>query len=417
MMELDTQSVLIGALLIEDKLAPYALPELSIECFRQDLRPTFAAVQGFWTSTGKLDAVQIIARYPAEKQTVLSCVQLCESECVRLTRERVEEWTRTILESAAKDRFQQLAMQAVGASVSYADLPDLYQQMGEALNVSTEKGDFKSLGECIDDYIRKLDEKPRYFKTGISSLDNTLHLARGNYFLIGGRPSAGKTALSLQIAANMAQAGHCVCYFSLETDEKTLTERLIANRLYAPLHAVKNKTVSMNDLDRLADCKKYKLYIRSAAGQGVAWMKNFFNTASTDTIGECLSGEKLLNASRDAKGNTLLTFESAYEGYSDLLTIMPDGSVIGTFICDEEQRPQTVNDNPTMTDVATLLEDKKLSLMCSTSGMEAEDPSEGMELTFLDYNGKNPDTLLRITPALVDGTPIIKVETQSLNQQ
>ena len=29
--------------------------------------------------------------------------------------------------------------------------------------------------------------------------------------------------------------------------------------------------------------------------------KNFFNTASTDTIGECLSGEKLLNASRDAK--------------------------------------------------------------------------------------------------------------------
>ena len=66
-------------------------------------------------------------------------------------------------------------------------------------------------------------------------------------------------------------------------------------------------------------------------------MKHFFTTASTDTIGECLSGEKLLNASRDAKGNTLLTFESSYEGYSDLLTIMPDGSVIGTFICDEEQ--------------------------------------------------------------------------------
>lgn len=137
-------------------------------------------------------------------------------------------------------------------------------------------------------------------------------------------------------------------------------------------------------------------------------MKNFFNTASVGTISECLNGEKLLNASRDAKGNTLLTFESAYEGYSDLLTIMPDGSVIGTFICDEEQRPQTVNDNPTMTDVATLLEDKTMSLMCSTSGME---------LTFLDYKGKNPDTLLRITPALVDGTPIIKVETQSLNQQ
>lgn len=73
-------------------------------------------------------------------------------------------------------------------------------------------------------------------------------------------------------------------------------------------------------------------------------MKHFFDTTSVDTIGECLNGEKLLNASRNEKGNTLLTFESAYEGYSDLLTITPDGSVIGTFICDEEQQPQTVND-------------------------------------------------------------------------
>lgn len=76
-----------------------------------------------------------------------------------------------------------------------------------------------------------------------------------------------------------------------------------------------------------------------------------------------------------------------------------------------------VNDNPTVTDVSTLVEDKKLSLLCSISGMMEEDPSEGVELTFLDYKGKNPDTLLRITPALVDGTPIIKVETQNLNQQ
>lgn len=146
-------------------------------------------------------------------------------------------------------------------------------------------------------------------------------------------------------------------------------------------------------------------------------MKNFFATTDVDTISECLNGEKLLNASRANDNTLLLTFESAYEGYSDLLTITPDGSVVGTFICDKEQQPQTVNDNLTMTEVSTLLEDKKLSLMCSTSGMEAEDPSEGMELTFLDYKGKNPDTLLRITPALVDGTPIIKVETQSLNQQ
>ena len=73
--------------------------------------------------------------------------------------------------------------------------------------------------------------------------------------------------------------------------------------------------------------------------------------------------------------------------------------------------------NLTVTELATLIEDKKLSQMCSVTGMLDEDPSAGVELTFLDYKGKNPDTLLRITPALVDGTPIIKVETEDLKQQ
>lgn len=45
---MDVQSVLIGALLLNDQLAPYSLPELSIEHFRPELQPAFAAVQGFW---------------------------------------------------------------------------------------------------------------------------------------------------------------------------------------------------------------------------------------------------------------------------------------------------------------------------------------------------------------------------------
>ena len=272
-MELDTQSILLGAILIDDRLAPYALPDLSVEHFRPELQDTFAAVQGFWEATGKLDVLQIISRYPMQKETVLACVQLCENECVRLTSDRVEEWTRAILENAAKDRFQQYAMQAVGASVSYSDLPDLYQQMGEALNLNAEKSDFKSVGELLDDYIRELDKKPQYIRTGLSKLDENLHLVPGNYFIIGGRPSAGKTALSLQIAAGMAKQGHRVCYFSLETDPATLEARLIANQLYAPLSAVKNKTLSMNELDRLAEMKRWPLFIRSAAGKNVAWMK------------------------------------------------------------------------------------------------------------------------------------------------
>ena len=63
--------------------------------------------------------------------------------------------------------------------------------------------------------------------------DRYLHLSPGNLFIIGGRPSAGKTALSLQIACEMAGQG-LQSAVGLETDPDTLTTRIIANRLAVP---------------------------------------------------------------------------------------------------------------------------------------------------------------------------------------
>ena len=270
---MNIHKVLLGALLIKPDLAAYALPDLGIEHFPPDLQPVFAALSGLWNAKGKLDAVAACARYPEQKTAILDCVQECEAECIRITRENVENWTQIIREQAALTRFQSLALQAGSALTTFADLPDLYSQMGEALTLDREGQDFKSIGELVDTYIRKLDEKPRYIPSGIPVLDKHLHLAPGNLFIIGGRPSAGKTALSLQIACEQARRGLRVCYFSLETDPDTLTARIIANRLAAPLADVKGKTVPQSDLDGLADLHKLPLYIRSASGKGVGWVK------------------------------------------------------------------------------------------------------------------------------------------------
>lgn len=270
---MNTQKVLLGALLAQPDLAPYSLPDLDVEHFAPDVQPVFAAVSGFWNSTGTLDAVQICARYPDRKAAIMSCFDEWTAECVRATRSNMEKWTQIILEEAALTKFQSLALQVGSSLTTFADLPDLYSKMGEALTLDREEQDFKPIGELVDTYIRKLDEKPRYLPSGISVLDKNLHLSPGNLFIIGGRPSAGKTALSLQIACEQARRGLRVCYFSLETDPDTLTARIIANRLAVPLADVKAKTVPQSDLDSLADLHKLPLFIRSASGKGVGWIK------------------------------------------------------------------------------------------------------------------------------------------------
>ena len=83
---MNTQKVLLGALLAQPDLAPYSLPDLDVEHFAPDVQPVFAAVSGFWNSTGTLDAVQICERYPDLKTAVLGCFDEWSAECVRATR-------------------------------------------------------------------------------------------------------------------------------------------------------------------------------------------------------------------------------------------------------------------------------------------------------------------------------------------
>lgn len=270
---MNTARVFLGALMIRPEFAPESLSALNIDDFPADLQSVFAALSGFCELRGTLDTVQVCAKYPDLKDIVLACASECEAECVRITRENVESWVQIIKEQAALARVQGIAVQITSSLTTFADLPDLYSQMGEALTLDREEQDFKPIGELVDTYIRKLDEKPRYIPSGIPVLDKHLHLAPGNLFIIGGRPSAGKTALSLQMACSQARRGFRVCYFSLETDPDTLTARVVANRLAVPLADVKAKTVPQSDLDGLAELHKWPLFIKSAAGKGTAWIK------------------------------------------------------------------------------------------------------------------------------------------------
>ena len=270
---MNIHKVLLGAILIKPDLAPYSLPDLEIEHFPVDLQPVFAALSGLWNAKGQLDAVEACARYPEQRTAIMECVEECEGEYIAITRDRIEEWTQLVREQAALTQFQSLALQAGSSLTTFADLPGLYSQMGEAMTLDREKQDFKPIGELVDNYIRRLDEKTKYILTGIPVIDRYLNLSPGNLFIIGGRPSAGKTALSLQMACEMARKGYKVCYFSLETDPDTLTARIIANRLAVPLADVKNKSVPQSDLDGLAELHKLPLFIRSASGKGVGWVK------------------------------------------------------------------------------------------------------------------------------------------------
>ena len=270
---IDLPRMLLAALLGFPEYIPEAAGRLTPDDFPEGLGDLYAAIDGTWSAKGEMDVVDVLHRYPDLKETVAACMDALDVAPVKVTRSRVKEWVTALLERRALERFQSLAMQAASPSTSYEDLAALYGRMGQALDTDHPGEDFTPLGDLIDDYIRNLDQQPNYIPTGIGPLDRNLHILPGNFILIGGRPSAGKTALSLQIAVEMAKQGRKVCYFSLETSPRILAQRIIANQLYAPLEQVKNKKVPAAELDGLSKLRKLPLYIRSASGRNVAWIR------------------------------------------------------------------------------------------------------------------------------------------------
>lgn len=107
-----------------------------------------------------------------------------------------------------------------------------------------------SMGEAGADFITRMDKKPVYLSWGIRRLDEELFVEPGDFVVIGGYASSGKTLLSLQMALALAQRCR-VGYFSLETSAGKLYDRLIAHESGVDFKRIKRRDLRGEDADKL----------------------------------------------------------------------------------------------------------------------------------------------------------------------
>ena len=248
----EAQQSVIGSLLIDpEHCAGQIFHRARPGDFRDtSLRHVFEAALSLWTQNKPLDAVTILHASGDQYGELLAhCMDLTPT-CVH-----VPEYLDIMRSSARLSGLQAAAMAILDARTEKeAELA--CEQITAALR-DVDNVSVKSWSDCVSGYLDRMNSKERisYLSWGIEQLDKFLYVPLGKFVILAADSSVGKTALALQFAYHMATTGRRVGFFSLETEEESLTDRLMAETQVASisLPRTKRKALTAEDLSKAMD--------------------------------------------------------------------------------------------------------------------------------------------------------------------
>ena len=149
----------------------------------------------------------------------------------------------------ARNRLRRVTELAGALAISQNREPEYIGHMVDEINAAMSRrreSRAVSMGQAAVDFIGSLDETPAFLPWGIKRLDEGLEVEAGDFVVIGGYASSGKTLLALQMARTLAESRR-VGFFSLETSPGKLFGRLIARESGRSLKRIKRRDLREED--------------------------------------------------------------------------------------------------------------------------------------------------------------------------
>ena len=245
------QRAVIGSMLLDERCIGAVMQSADEALFPDSTcRHLFGAIRALWEDRKPVDPVTVLAQSGGDyEKTIAGMMQETP------TAANVERYVAILRDSAMLSAYRAAAMEILHCETA-ASAAAVWDRLGREL-MTARKVRCVTLGEAISRYLDRMnDPAPTdYLSLGIERLDKLLRIGRGKFVILAADSSSGKTALALQFAYHMADTGKKVGFFSLETDNDTLTDRLMAETQVAgiALPRTKAKALSAADYRRACD--------------------------------------------------------------------------------------------------------------------------------------------------------------------
>lgn len=240
---LQAQYSVLGAVLISPELVPKMIQQTRVSDFSGQCQTVYSAMRKLFQDGAPVDVVSLAGVLGGEyRQFLLQLMQIVPTAAnldyyIRLCREQAKilsmrDIANQLLTAADSDHIRELLEQANGLMV---DKP--------TLRITT-------MSDALTSFFERHHGEVKYLTWPIQELNDRLYAEAGDFILMGGRPSTGKSAWSLQCAEHWAQSMK-VGFFSLETSSEKLFDRHMASRADLNMDDIKRNTISQKQWETI----------------------------------------------------------------------------------------------------------------------------------------------------------------------
>jgi replicative DNA helicase len=236
--DIQAEMSLLGAVMLNNKcwssIADLISPE---DFYRQANGVVWRAMERIIENVDPIDIVSLCAELEAMKelQNCGGIAYLMQLGDFVPTTSNVAMYARMVKDHSNRRRVIEQAHVAMTAaydidSNAAAIMDTLTESVGtlsSAVNSTPHVDDF--IEEELDNILGRTQSDMSGIKTGFLALDDlTNGFRQGELFILGARPSMGKSALALQCAINVARKGGAAMFVSIEMSSAMVTQRIIS---------------------------------------------------------------------------------------------------------------------------------------------------------------------------------------------
>ena len=267
---LQAQYSVLGAVLIEPDLVPRMIQQTRPSDFSGQCKTVYSAMRSVFLSGAPVDPISVAAALgPDYRQFLAELMEITPSSAnldsyISLCREQAKV-------SYAQDLGQRLR--------SVKSSEEIQKLLEEANGTMVDKPSLRitTMSDALKSFMERHSGQIRYLTWPIPVLDERLYAEPGDFILMGGYPSTGKSAWSIQCAMHWAQH-YKVGFFSLETSSEKLFDRQMSAIANLSMDDIKRNNLKDRDWGHVASLTSkitsLKLELIPAAGMSPAEIRS-----------------------------------------------------------------------------------------------------------------------------------------------